>query len=27
MSNPHTAKKPTVSSSFYDSYTMKPVKW
>jgi hypothetical protein len=27
MSNIHTAKKPTISSSFYDSYTTKPVKW
>ncbi|CAF0783039.1 unnamed protein product [Rotaria sp. Silwood1] len=27
MNNIHTAKKPTVSSSFYDSYTTKPVKW
>ncbi|CAF0868063.1 unnamed protein product [Didymodactylos carnosus] len=25
--NVHTAKKPTISSSFYDSYTNKPVKW
>ncbi|CAF4792493.1 unnamed protein product, partial [Rotaria socialis] len=27
MINNHTAKKPTVSSSFYDSYTSQPVKW
>ncbi|CAF0757235.1 unnamed protein product [Adineta steineri] len=27
MTNFQTVKKPTISSSFYDSYTEKPVKW